>query len=594
MVVSAGVAHAEVRSLSLINVHTQERASVVFKRDGVYDQNGLQELNRLLRDWRRNEVTRMDPALFDLIWEVYRDTGAHDPINVVCGYRSPATNNMLRERSRGVARYSQHMLGKAMDFYLPDVPLSRVREVGMKKQVGGVGFYPTSGSPFVHMDTGSVRAWPRMTREQLVRLFPDGHTAHLPADGRPLAGYESARAESEARKTHGGAPVETASSSSGGGLLAALFGGSSSSRSNVVAGEDEEEASATPVRRGRELRQGPLPAPAVRVADKGETPPGVSLGPSVPAQTQRPVQMAAAQPVPPPPPIPTTVARGSLVPMPVANPQIPARQQTAAAIPSRYAPATADGLPPGWVRGPSGRPATTAEASPTPVAAAAAAPVLARIDVPTPSPRPGSERAILAYAATPIDVALPRPRPTGAQRVADLGAAPVPTPRGDATAAIAMLTGEEMPAAAALGYAPTAEATRPAAPATTATIDPGARFGAISAPVERRDLAALTSAPAAQPIPSRLVAKTDRGGAPAKPVAKTDRSGESRLLDASSKAEGRDFALLRHPDQGRLDGLMTVPREALAGGFVTASLASPAPAVFSGPAVVALPIVPID
>jgi uncharacterized protein YcbK (DUF882 family) len=194
---SAGAAQADVRSLSLINTHTQERASIVFKRDGVYDQRGLQELNHMLRDWRRNEVTRMDPTLFDLVWDVYRDTGSHQPIHIVSGYRSPTTNNALRSRSRGVAKFSQHMLGKAMDFYLPDVNLSTLREIGIKKQMGGVGFYPTSGSPFVHMDTGSVRAWPRMTREQLVRLFPDGKTAHLPADGTPLPGYQTALAEAE-------------------------------------------------------------------------------------------------------------------------------------------------------------------------------------------------------------------------------------------------------------------------------------------------------------------------------------------------------------------------------------------------------------
>jgi hypothetical protein len=80
-----------------------------------------------------------------------------------------------------------------MDIRLPDVDAARVREAAMRLQHGGVGFYP--GANFVHVDVGSVRAWPRMTREQLVRLFPDGRTVHLPADGNPLPGYEQARAE---------------------------------------------------------------------------------------------------------------------------------------------------------------------------------------------------------------------------------------------------------------------------------------------------------------------------------------------------------------------------------------------------------------
>ena len=92
---------------------------------------------------------------------------------------------MLRGRSKrsGVARHSQHTLGKAIDFYIPGVPLDKLRATAMRLQGGGVGYYPTSGSPFVHLDVGNVRAWPRMTREQLVKLFPDGRTVHLPADG---------------------------------------------------------------------------------------------------------------------------------------------------------------------------------------------------------------------------------------------------------------------------------------------------------------------------------------------------------------------------------------------------------------------------
>jgi hypothetical protein len=79
------------------------------------------------------------------------------------------------------------MLGKAMDVFISGVSLSKLRSVAMRHQVGGVGYYPTSGSPFVHMDTGSVRAWPRMTRAQLKTVFPDGRTLHLPVDGKPLS-----------------------------------------------------------------------------------------------------------------------------------------------------------------------------------------------------------------------------------------------------------------------------------------------------------------------------------------------------------------------------------------------------------------------
>ncbi len=199
-VAASGKSFADDRALKLYNLHTHERATIVFKRNGVYDRGGLQALNQLLRDWRADRPTRMDPHLLDLIWQVYRDSGSHDYIQVVCGYRSPPTNAMLRRRSGGVAKNSMHMQGKAMDFYIPDVPLATLRAIGLKMQIGGVGFYPTSGSPFVHMDTGSVRHWPRMTRQQLVRIFPNGNTLHVPSDGKPLPGYTEALAAYQARK----------------------------------------------------------------------------------------------------------------------------------------------------------------------------------------------------------------------------------------------------------------------------------------------------------------------------------------------------------------------------------------------------------
>jgi uncharacterized protein YcbK (DUF882 family) len=202
------VADGETRTLSLHHVHTGEALTITYKRDGRYDQAALEKLNWMLRDWRREQQIQMDPHLFDVIWEVYREVGAKETVEVVCGYRSPETNAMLRHRSRytGVAQFSQHMLGRAMDFYIPGVALEDIRVSGLRLQRGGVGFYPTSGSPFVHLDTGNVRHWPRMTREQLVRVFPDGKTVHVPSDGRPLARYADALAEIE---RHGGSASQT-------------------------------------------------------------------------------------------------------------------------------------------------------------------------------------------------------------------------------------------------------------------------------------------------------------------------------------------------------------------------------------------------
>ncbi len=199
-VLSAFTAKAETRTLKLYNTHTKERVEVTFKKNGRFIPSGLREANRFLRDWRRNEMTNIDPKLLDLVWEVYQQVGAKNPIYVVSSYRSPATNNMLRKRSRGVAKNSQHTLGKAMDFYIPGVNLAQLRATGLRQHVGGVGYYPTSGSPFVHMDTGSIRHWPRMTRSQLAKVFPDGKTLHVPSDGKPMSGYKLALAEAKSGK----------------------------------------------------------------------------------------------------------------------------------------------------------------------------------------------------------------------------------------------------------------------------------------------------------------------------------------------------------------------------------------------------------
>ncbi len=101
---SATLAAAEGdRSLKLFFTHTGERATITFKRDGRFDPGGLAQINRFLRDWRRNEPARMDPRLLDLVWEVYDRSGASDYIHIVSAYRSPATNSMLRGRSRTTA-----------------------------------------------------------------------------------------------------------------------------------------------------------------------------------------------------------------------------------------------------------------------------------------------------------------------------------------------------------------------------------------------------------------------------------------------------------------------------------------------------------
>lgn len=201
------VANGDTRTLSLHHIHTDDDITVTYKRDGRYDEEALKKLDHFVRDWRKDEDIHMDPRLFDVIWEVSREIGGGKTIHVVCGYRSPSTNAMLRRRSSGVARFSQHTLGKAMDFFIPGASLEELRDAGLRLQRGGVGYYPSSGSPFVHLDVGSVRHWPRMTHDQLARVFPNGRTVHVPSDGHPLSGYAQALADIERRGSS--APSQT-------------------------------------------------------------------------------------------------------------------------------------------------------------------------------------------------------------------------------------------------------------------------------------------------------------------------------------------------------------------------------------------------
>ena len=207
-IANPAVAGGETRTLNFVNPHTGEDGSFVYLVNGSYDSAVLDKMNWFLRDWHINESTKMDPKLFDIIWQVYQESGSSLPIEVLSAYRSPQTNAMLRARSRQVAEHSQHMEGRAIDAHFQDVTVAKARDIAMHMQAGGVGFYPVGGTPWVHIDSGSIRYWPRMSRDALARIFPDGKTVFIPADGQPMSGFEEAKAEIEQR----GGQFQTASS----------------------------------------------------------------------------------------------------------------------------------------------------------------------------------------------------------------------------------------------------------------------------------------------------------------------------------------------------------------------------------------------
>ena len=347
------IANGDTRVLNLHHAHTGEQISIAFRVNGSYDHAALAKLNWFLRDWRNDATTKMDPRLFDVIWEAQRGAGSSAPLRVMSAYRSPETNSMLRRRSRGVAEFSQHTRGKAMDLHIPDAPLARVREVAMRMQRGGVGYYPANG--FVHLDVGGVRAWPRMTYDQLARLFPDGKTVHLPTNGQPLARYEEARAEIAARGDYSMPTVAQVQSK---GFFASLFGW----------GEDEDEAP-TPVRgRGRAA-----PVQTAAYAPTGGDDSAAaffradSAGWASPRRTPAPAIVAAPAPAPAPAPV---LAPAPVAPVIVAASNAPAWMKSLDAAP----------VPP---RRPDVAPIAVASLAPAPVALPAPA-----FDAPLPPRRP--------------------------------------------------------------------------------------------------------------------------------------------------------------------------------------------------------------
>ncbi|MGE5267808.1 MAG: DUF882 domain-containing protein, partial [Deltaproteobacteria bacterium] len=179
-------AAGETRTIWMYNIHTEETISIVYKKDGKFVPEALKKLNWFLRDWRQNKAIEMDPETIDIVWEMHNELGSQQPVHIICGYRSSGTNEMLRRTVGGQASQSQHITGKAIDIHFPDIPVRQLRYSAMIRERGGVGYYPTSAIPFVHVDTARVRSWPRMTHDELALLFPRGHSKHLSAEGRSL------------------------------------------------------------------------------------------------------------------------------------------------------------------------------------------------------------------------------------------------------------------------------------------------------------------------------------------------------------------------------------------------------------------------
>jgi len=145
------------KGLSFYNTHTGESLSATYSRSGQPVPSAIQEINHILRDHRTGEVREIDVRLLDLLHRLARKTGCSQPFQIISGFRSKQTNDLLRHRGGGVAAGSLHMSGQAVDIRLPDFSLCDLRKAALSLKAGGVGYYPKPD--FVHVDVGRVRCW---------------------------------------------------------------------------------------------------------------------------------------------------------------------------------------------------------------------------------------------------------------------------------------------------------------------------------------------------------------------------------------------------------------------------------------------------
>ncbi len=145
------------RMLSFLNTHTGERLRTVYWQNGIYIPEALADIDQILRDHRTNDIVSIDLGLLNLLYALQQKLDTNQPFHIISGYRSPKTNAMLRRQTRGVAKKSMHMQGRAIDIRVPKRSIEAVHQAALELRRGGVGYYPRSG--FVHVDTGHVRQW---------------------------------------------------------------------------------------------------------------------------------------------------------------------------------------------------------------------------------------------------------------------------------------------------------------------------------------------------------------------------------------------------------------------------------------------------
>jgi uncharacterized protein YcbK (DUF882 family) len=150
-------AESDSRRIAFTNLHTGEHLDTEYYRQGEYLNEALQQIEKVLRDFRNGETHAMDPKLMDYLVDVAAKVGAKPAFSVISGYRSPETNEQLHEKSSGVSQHSLHMQGRAIDVRITGVDCATLAASALELKRGGVGYYRASN--FVHLDTGAFRTW---------------------------------------------------------------------------------------------------------------------------------------------------------------------------------------------------------------------------------------------------------------------------------------------------------------------------------------------------------------------------------------------------------------------------------------------------
>ena len=147
----------DIRRLRMYNGRAGESLDMIYWVNGDYVRPALEEIHYFFRDWRDNTVHPIDQRTIDILTAAHRLMETDEPYTLLSGYRSPATNAMLRSRSSGVARNSRHLRGQAADVQMQSRSVRQMYKAARACAAGGVGRY--SRSNFVHMDCGPVRSW---------------------------------------------------------------------------------------------------------------------------------------------------------------------------------------------------------------------------------------------------------------------------------------------------------------------------------------------------------------------------------------------------------------------------------------------------